>query len=333
MSPSWMSRSRGQADQVDGPLKASEKRSCLSRQSKTFWMLLVAGIFLLIIAIGLGIGLGIGLTRGSSGGNSGNGGGGSGTPSSPNSTTNATAGEYWKPAAGTSWQIVLENPPTDTSLNVAVYDIDLFDNTASTISKLHANGRKVICYFSAGSYEPNRADSAQFKKSDYGKGLDGWPGEYWLNTNSANVRAIMSARLALAHSKGCDGVDPDNVDGYDNDSGLSLSPSTAEDYLRFLAIGAHSYSMSIGLKNAGAIVNATLDFLQWEVNEQCVQYEECDLFRPFIAAGKPVFHIEYPGSAPSISASARKSACDNNEAHGFSTVMKEMDLNDWVEDC
>jgi hypothetical protein len=41
----------------------------------------------------------------------------------------------------------------------------------------------------------------------------------------------MSTRLALASSKGCDGVDPDNVDGYDNDSGFDLTPSTALDYL------------------------------------------------------------------------------------------------------
>ena len=143
----------------------------------------------------------------------------------------------------------------------------------------------------------------------------------------------MSARFALASSKGCDGVDPDNVDGYDNDSGFDLTPSTAVDFLTFLAIGAHGYNMSIGLKNAGAIVNATVDFLQWEVNEQCVQYQECDLFQPFVAAGKPVFHIEYPESAPAISSNTKNSVCDDSSAQGFSTVLKEMDLNDWVEDC
>lgn len=332
MSPSWTSRPRDKLDETDATPNASANRSCLSRRSKRFWTLLAAGIILLVVAIGLGIGLGVGLSGGS-GDDSGDGGGGSSAPLPPNNNTNATSGEYWKPASGISWQIVLQNPPTDTSLNVSVYDIDLFDNNASTISTLHAQGRKVICYFSAGSYEPKRPDSSQFTKSDYGKELKGWPGEHWLNTNSTNVRNIMSARLALASSKGCDGVDPDNVDGYDNDSGFSLTPSTAVDFLSFLAIGAHGYNMSIGLKNAGAIVNATVDFLQWEVNEQCVQYQECDLFQPFIETGKPVFHIEYPDSAPTISSSARNGACDDSEAHGFSTVLKEMDLNDWVEDC
>jgi hypothetical protein len=118
---------------------------------------------------------------------------------------------------GSKWQIQLsEQINVDSSLDptVEIYDIDLFDTPQSSIDQLHALGKKVICYFSAGSYEPDRPDSAQFTASDKGNVLDGWPDEYWLNINSANVRSIMSARLTLAVSKGCDGVDPDNVDGY-----------------------------------------------------------------------------------------------------------------------
>jgi hypothetical protein len=96
----------------------------------------------------------------------------------------------------------------------------LFDNTGdsdedpSAIAALHTAGKKVICYFSAGSYEDGRPDSGQFKASDKGKELDGWPGEYWLNTKSTNVQNIMSNRIALAAKMGCDAIDPDNVDAY-----------------------------------------------------------------------------------------------------------------------
>jgi len=92
-------------------------------------------------------------------------------------------------------------------------------------------------------------------------------------------------------------------------------------------------NLSIGLKNGGTIVNATLDIMQWEVNEQCEQYDECDLFRPFIDAGKPVFHIEYPDSSPDISVSEKKDVCDNASAQGFSTVLKNMDLDNFLETC
>lgn len=73
--------------------------------------------------------------------------------------------------------------------------------------------------------------------------------------------------------------------------------------------------------------------VQWEVNEQCVQYHECNLFQPFIAAGKPVFHIEYPKAAPDVSVSAKDSDCGGENTNGFSTVLKEVDLGDWVELC
>lgn len=64
----------------------------------------------------------------------------------------------------------------------------------------------------------------------------------------------MTARTELAASKGYDGVDPDNVDGYDNDTGLSLAQADAIDYLNFLANAAHSRALFIGLNNAGEIV-------------------------------------------------------------------------------
>jgi endo-alpha-1,4-polygalactosaminidase (GH114 family) len=300
-------------------------RSFFSVRSKRLWIII--GAVLIIIAVALGVGLGVGLD---SGGNDGS----STTPlPTPSNNTNATTGTFWRPTAGASWQIVLQYALNDTSTNASVYDIDLFTNSASTISALHAQNRSVICYFSAGSYEDFRPDSSQFTSSDKGKELDGWPGEYWLNTKSRNVRKIMSARLALAASKGCDGVDPDNVDAYDNTNGLGLTTADAVDYLTFLAIGAHSLNMSLGLKNGGTIVNATIDMMQWEVNEQCVEYTECALFQPFIAAGKPVFHIEYPKDAPSISTTQKTSICGDKSAAGFSTVLKDLDLDNWIETC
>jgi hypothetical protein len=311
-------------DKHDMQLTISNKNP--SRITKKFWLILAA-VFL-VLAIGLGIGLGVGLTQGSGSSDSS-----SNPTSTPSSLPSSNTTGLWAPSAGTTWQIVLKNPPTDLSLPVAVYDIDLFDNPASTISSLQSGSKRVICYFSAGSYEPNRPDSAKFTSADKGKELDGWPGEFWLNTSSPNVRSIMSARIALAKNKGCDGVDPDNIDAYDNTNGLSLTTEDAVDFIGFLATTAHGLNLSIGLKNGGKIVSQTIGMMEWEVNEQCVQYGECDTFRPFIEAGKPVFHIEYPDGAPKVSASEKSSACGDSSEQGFSTVLKNMDLDDWVETC
>lgn len=161
--------------------------------------------------------------------------------------------------------------------------------------------------------------------------MEDWAGEKWLATGSANVRAIMTARIDLAKEKGCDGIDPDNVDAYNNENGLGLTSSDAVSYLTFLADAAHSRGLSIGLKNAGDIVGDVLPLMQWEVNEQCVEYEECDLFVPFVDAGKPVFHIEYPSGAPSLSDETIKSSCARPA--GFSSLLKDLDLDAWVETC
>lgn len=143
----------------------------------------------------------------------------------------------------------------------------------------------------------------------------------------------MTARLQLAQSKGCDGVDPDNVNAYNNDNGLGLTTADAIDYVTFLANGVATLGMSVGLKNAEEIIGDVLPLMQWSVNEQCEQYTECDQFQPFIAAGKPVFHIEYPDSAPAVTTAQKTKICGDKTAAGFSTVLKDMDLSPSIDAC
>jgi len=143
----------------------------------------------------------------------------------------------------------------------------------------------------------------------------------------------MTDRIILAASNGCDGIDPDNVDGYDNDNGLGLTTASAIDYMTFLADEAHSRGLAIGLKNAAEIVGSVLPHVEWQVNEGCLQYQECDSFQPFIDAGKPVFHIEYPSDAPDVSPGTKVENCGAVSASGFSTVLKTTDLNAWIDPC
>ena len=105
------------------------------------------------------------------------------------------------------------------------------------------------------------------------------------------------------------------------------------DYVNFLASAAHARNLSIGLKNAGEIIPQVLGKMQWAVNEQCVQYGECDTWQSFVNVGKPVFNIEYPDGAPNVGAQKVDSICSNEHAKGFETVLKEKDLNDWVKAC
>lgn len=175
---------------------------------------LLIGGFIALVAIALAIGLGVGLTVGRDDGDDD-----SDQPTlSPLPSPNATL--LWTPNVNDTWQIILSHPPSlsseaqVTTPNVSIFDIDLFDTPADTIKQLHGLGKKVICYFSAGSYEDWRPDAKDFRPGDLGNQLDDWPGEKWLKLSSPNVREIMKKRINLAKDKGCDGVDPDNVDGY-----------------------------------------------------------------------------------------------------------------------
>lgn len=159
------------------------------------------------------------------------------------------AAENWyKPPVSATWQWQLDGVVNE-GYDVDLYDIDLFDSSVEMIQRLHASGKKVICYFSAGSYEDWRPDASEFAKQDLGKTLKGWDDERWLNIRSKKVQDIMMRRLDLAAKKGCDGVEPDNVDSYRTNTGFSFRKYDQLDYNRFLATQAHQRGLAVGLKN------------------------------------------------------------------------------------
>ncbi|MCB9680112.1 MAG: endo alpha-1,4 polygalactosaminidase [Alphaproteobacteria bacterium] len=193
---------------------------------------------------------------------------------------------------GTPWQWQITGT-VDTSWDVPVYDVDVFDLTDAVRDTLRDDDRMVICYFSAGSFEPWRDDADQFPEEVIGRPLDGWPDERWLDTRSPVVRSILEARLDEAVAWGCDGVEPDNVTAYHNRSGFPLTATDQLDFNRFLANAAHSRGMGVALKNDVEQVEELVDWFDYSVNEECAAFDECDTLQPFLDAGKPVFHTEY----------------------------------------
>ena len=232
----------------------------------------------------------------------------------------------WRaPAKGTAWQWQLTGT-IDTSVNVPVFDIDGEDASAATVATLHAKGAKVICYFSAGSFENWRSDKAKFPASVKGKALDGWAGENWLDVRQLSVLLpIMEARIANCKNKGFDAVEPDNVDGYSNSTGFTISATDQIAYNKGLADLAHKYGLGIALKNDPAQVKELAPFFDFSVAEECAAYGECDDYAPFSAAGKAVLHVEYRGSLDSI--------CASTKPLGFSSMLKNLDLDAWRSPC
>ncbi|GAC1315619.1 MAG: endo alpha-1,4 polygalactosaminidase [Collimonas sp.] len=218
------------------------------------------------------------------------------------------------------------------SINMAyvvnVYDIDLFDAPQLTINSLKARGIRVVCYFSAGSSENWRPDFNRFLASDMGNDLIGWAGERWLDTRSANVRGIMTSRLDMAVAKGCDGVEPDNVDGYANNPGFPLTDVTQLDFNGFLATEAHARGLAIGLKNDMAQIGNLVSSFDFAVNEECFQKNECGGYSAFASQSKPVFNAEYAQQYQTNSGGARDALCAASKAAKIHTLVLPLALDD-----
>jgi len=248
-----------------------------------------------------------------------------GTTTAPSMGTAPAAAAPWIPAPRTTWQWQLSGT-LDLSVDAEMYDIDLFDRPAFSVAALHDRGRHVVCYLDAGTYEPGRPDSGAYPAAVLGAGVDGWPGERWLDIRRLDILGpIIERRLDLCRDKGFDGVEPDNVDAYDNASGFPLSAADQLAFNRFLADAAHARGLSVGLKNdLGQAATLEPDF-DWALNEQCFQYHECDALQPFARAGKAVFVAEYELDVSAF--------CPQARTADYSAIRKRVELDAWRQSC
>ena len=239
----------------------------------------------------------------------------------------ATAPTRWSPGTSDTWQWQLTGA-LNLSYAVTMYDVDMFDTPNTTITDMRSRGTRVVCYLSAGSAENWRPDYAMFLPSDMGNPLSGWAGERWLDTRSDNVRKIMALRLDDAVKKGCDAVEPDNVDGYTNSPGFPLTAATQLDYNRFLAREAHARGLAVGLKNdVSQLTDLEPDF-DFAINEQCFQYNECAGYSVFTQKGKPVFNAEYASKYKNNTGGARDALCVAAKAANLRTLVLSVNLDD-----
>lgn len=224
-----------------------------------------------------------------------------------------------------TWQVQYTGE-LDTTVDVQVFNLDLFDVPAATIRALRERGTFVMCYFSAGSFEDWRPDAGQFPPEVLGNDMQGWPGEKWLDIRRLDVLGpIIKARLDLAVEKGCHGVDPDNVNGYQNETGFPLTGADQLVFNRFLATEAHRRGLVIGLKNDIEQAAELVGDFEWILNESCFTYQECEYLEPFKEAGKPVFVIEYDRPPETICPLATK--------WGYNTLIKHWELDAYRVDC
>ncbi len=234
----------------------------------------------------------------------------------------------WSPQIGSTFQWQLTDP-VDASIDSDIYDIDLFDNDKELIETLHKNGSRIICYLSVGSWEDWRPDKDDFPYSVIGRDYDGWEGEKWLDIRRIDLLGpIMIKRLDLAKEKGCDAIEPDNIDGYDADTGFPLTYTDQLRYNIWLANETHKRGMSIGLKNDVAQAADLLEYFDWAITEDCYAEGWCDDMKPFVLVGKAVFQVEYTDAGTTLN-----DFCTQAKGNNFTAILKNRELDAWLEKC
>lgn len=235
------------------------------------------------------------------------------------------AGEQWDPIVGDTFHIQFSGE-IDLTVDASVYDLDMFDTSPEAVEQLHLDGRRVVCYISAGSWENWRPDKRMFPKRVLGKTMDGWPGERWLDIRKVDILGpIMDERMRRCARKGFDGVEFDNINGYENPTGFPLRRRHQLAYNRMLADLAHGRGLAAGLKNVPQLVDELEPSYDFVVNESCFVYDECGAYERFISADKPVFVLEYELSLDQF--------CADAVAAGFFAQKKRLRLNAWRSPC
>ena len=208
--------------------------------------------------------------------------------------TGALATSQWVPPLQLTWYWQLTGPVKVEPVQAT--DMDGFDNSAATVAEFHSLGQRAICYIDVGTSENWRPDTSQFPDTVLGD-TNGWPGERWLDVGQLGVlEPIMTARFEMCQQKGFDAVEPDNMDGYENNSGFPITAAQQLAYDMWIAHEVHSLGMAVFQKNDPDQAAALEPYFDGVIDEQCNQYSACSSYQPYLHAGKPVLNAEYEAS-------------------------------------
>ena len=235
-------------------------------------------------------------------------------------------------ATGKTFEWRLDSLANNYTTTADVIDIDAFSATPELIANLKAQGKTVIAYLSVGSVENYRPDANDFPQSIIGNEYDGYPDEKWLDIRKIELLApVMEARFNMIKSKGFDGIEPDNMNGYQNNTGFDISEEDAIAYSRWLIEESHSRGLSIGQKNSEELIPNLYDEFDWILTEDAFVDDFYEELTPFISAGKAVFLVEYTDR---ISLENFQSQiCPEAISRNYTAVLKNRDLTDVTFYC
>lgn len=246
--------------------------------------------------------------------------------------TKAVAATWWQPVPGVSFDWVLDNITTKDTFSAEVVDVDAFETSKATVDALHAKGKKVIAYISAGTLENDRPDGNLLPKEVVGKVYPEWPEERWVDISKLDkVKPWLISRFTMIKQKGFDAIEPDNLDGYENETGFNISATDAKNYCLYMIELAHSMGLGIGQKNVPELTGDLSSKFDWALTEDAFDQGWQDDMLPYISKNKPVFVAEYTDEMSQ--SKFQTTVCPAAKTKKFSAVLKRRDLDKWSYFC
>ncbi len=256
--------------------------------------------------------------------------GSSAIPQAPGLLPGASVSQTrWIPTAGESYQIQYSGK-LDSGVAARIYDLDMFGTSATTVAKLHELGRHVVCYVDVGTWENWRPDAKEFPKRVLGNKDGHWKGERWLDVRATSVlEPIMAHRLDLCKKKGFDGVDPDNLDGYQNNTGFPLTYREQLTYDSWVAKAAHDRGLTAAQKGDDGQVSDLVKVFDFAVVEQCFAQGWCKKFNRYTDDNRLVVDVEYYKNETRF----QQKNCPEARQNHDTAILKRLQLTAWILTC
>lgn len=205
----------------------------------------------------------------------------------------------WNHAYQENWNTDSVDTILDRARNAYVI-LDPFDDpdARAAIPAIKANGNIVAAYISVGTGEDARDDFDGLKGSLVEKQWGEWRGEFFIDSITEDVLAVMKNRILLASQWGADYIEFDNMDwAFDEKNrrkyGFAVTEEESLAYVNLLREYAESLGLSCMAKNMteGAETFAGVTYESWP-NEQ--DWWNPDDLKSFLAAGKlgVIFHYK-----------------------------------------
>jgi len=230
--------------------------------------------------------------------------------------------------------ILWEDNLDKINFNSKVVDLDVFDTDKKIIDNLKSEWKIVIWYINVWSIEKYRDDYNDFPKSVVWKTYPWWEDEKFLDIRKyKKFQELILNRLDIAKEKWFDGIEPDNMDTYDNynETGFNIYQWNSEEYLIWLSQEVNKRWMFLIQKNAPELSERMQKYFDGALLEGAFYNKFEDKFLNYTKNWKTVFNVEYTDNTNKKE--FLENICPKSKKIWFISILKNRDLDKYILSC